>query len=364
MNALTTLPTEQQMYQAIVQRDVRLEGVFVVAVKTTGIFCRPGCKAKTPKRENVEFFATAAEALAAGYRACRRCRPLELAGSVPAWLANLFALINAEPNRRWTNADLDSLGLSPSRVRRWFQAHYQMTFHAYVRTQRIGLAVDQLQAGSDVTSAAYENGYESLSGFRESLKRWLGTVPTAARQIEPILVQRILTPLGPMLAAGGEKGLCLLEFADRKMLAKQFQRINKLFAQPILIGKHAVLSETDRQIQQYFSGERTQFDLPLRLAGTPFQTAVWNQLLAIPYGETHSYQQLANRLGKPTASRAVGRTNGDNRFAIIVPCHRVIRSDGHLCGYAGGLWRKKWLLNWERENLLPAQQRQLKLPTV
>ncbi|PQO28686.1 bifunctional transcriptional activator/DNA repair enzyme AdaA [Blastopirellula marina] len=350
------------MYQAIVRRDATMEGVFFVAVKTTGIFCRPGCKAKTPKRENVEFFATSAEAIAAGYRACRRCHPLELSGTVPAWLENLLSRIETEPNRRWTNADLTSLGLSPSRVRRWFQEHYQMTFHAYLRTQRLGLAVERLRSGSDVTSTALDSGFESLSGFRESLRKWVGETPTNAKQTEPILTARILTPLGPMLAAGGDSGLCLLEFADRKMLAKQFQRISKLFAQPILIGSHRVLDQTDQQVQQYFAGERTSFDLPLRIDGTPFQTAVWTQLRAIPYGQTNSYQQLAKRLGKPTASRAVGRTNGDNRFAIVIPCHRVVRSDGHLCGYAGGLWRKKWLLNWERQNSPSERQHRLPLP--
>lgn len=338
------------MYKAIVQRDARMEGVFFVAVKTTGIFCRPGCKAKTPKRENVEFFATSAEAQAAGYRACRRCHPLELSGATPVWLNDLFQRIKDDPNRRWTNGDLELLGLSPTRVRRWFQEQYQMTFHAYLRTQRIGLAVDRLRSGEDVTSTAFGSGFESLSGFRDSLRKWVGETPTSAKQTEPIFTTRILTPLGPMLAAGGDSGLCLLEFADRKMLAKQFQRISRLFQQPILVGSHEILNQTARQIQQYFQGERTSFTLTLRMDGTSFQTAVWQHLLAIPYGQTASYRQLAERLKNPTAARAVGRANGDNRFAIVVPCHRVVRSDGHLCGYAGGLWRKKWLLNWERQH--------------
>lgn len=349
MNATITLPDPKTMYQAIVDRNAEMEGLFVVAVKTTGIFCRPGCKAKTPKRENVEFFATGAEALAAGYRPCKRCRPQELSGSVPAWLTELVDALEADPSRRWTNADLEAMGLSPIRVRRWFQQHYRMTFHAYLRTRRIGLAVDMLQTGKDVTTTAFDSGYESLSGFRDSLRKWTGQSPTSIKQGEPILVTRILTPLGPMLAAGSDAGLCLLEFADRKMLPKQFERISKLFAQPILPGTHPVLSEAAEQIEQYFSGERTEFTLPLRLDGTPFQEQVWKLLEAIPYGQTSSYGQLAEQLGKPTASRAVGRTNGDNRLAIVVPCHRVVRSDGHLCGYAGGLWRKKWLLEHERK---------------
>ncbi|PQO38679.1 XRE family transcriptional regulator [Blastopirellula marina] len=349
MNATITLPDPNTMYQAIVDRDAEMEGLFVMAVKTTGIFCRPGCKAKTPKRENVEFFATADQALAAGYRPCKRCRPMELSGSVPAWLTQLVDALEADSSRRWTNADLEAMGLSPIRVRRWFQQHYRMTFHAYLRTRRIGLAVDMLQTGKDVTSTALDSGYESLSGFRDSLRKWTGQSPTSIKDGEPILVQRILTPLGPMLAAGSDAGLCLLEFADRKMLPKQFERVSKLFAQPILPGTHPVLSEAADQIEQYFQGTRTEFTLPLRLDGTSFQQQVWKLLEGIPFGQTSSYGELAERLGKPTASRAVGRTNGDNRLAIVVPCHRVVRSDGHLCGYAGGLWRKKWLLEHERK---------------
>ncbi|MBA2113033.1 bifunctional transcriptional activator/DNA repair enzyme AdaA [Bremerella alba] len=357
MNATITLPDFETMYQAIVDRDAAMEGLFVVAVKTTGIFCRPGCKAKTPKRENVEFFATADEASAGGYRPCKRCRPTEPAGSVPAWLTKLIEALEADPSRRWTNADLTTMGLSPIRVRRWFQMHYRMTFHAYLRTRRIGLAVDMLQTGQDVTSVAWDSGYESLSGFRDSLRKWTGQTPTSIKQGEPILVDRLLTPLGPMLAAGSDAGLCLLEFADRKMLPKQFERISKLFAQPILPGTHPVLTLAAEQIQQYFDGTRAEFTLPLRLDGTSFQETVWNNLLEIPYGQTSSYKQLAQQVGKPNASRAIGRTNGDNRLAIVVPCHRVVRSDGHLCGYAGGLWRKKWLLEHERK----AKQTQLPL---
>ena len=349
MNATATLPTPDQMYQAFAERDASLEGVFFMGVKTTGIFCRPGCRAKTPNRQNVEFFATSAEALAAGYRACKRCKPLELSGTVPAWLTELLAEVEREPARRWTNADLTQMGLSPSRVRRWFQQHYQMTFHAYLRARRIGLAVGQLHTGSNVTRTALDSGYESLSGFRDSLRRWIGKAPSDARNMEPILVERILTPLGPMLAAGGDSGLCLLEFADRKMLPKQFQRISKLYGPTILPGTHPVLSETARQIEQYFAASRESFDLPLRMDGTPFQSAVWRALLQIPFGQTRSYQELAQQLGKPSAARAVGRTNGDNRLAIVVPCHRVVRSDGHLCGYAGGLWRKKRLLQLEQK---------------
>ncbi|MBI1247803.1 methylated-DNA--[protein]-cysteine S-methyltransferase [bacterium] len=345
------------MYQAVVQRDASLEGVFFFAVRTTGIFCRPGCRAKTPRRENVEFFTSADHALSAGYRPCRRCRPTELAGSFPDWLRPLVLQTENQIDRRWTDADLKLLGLSPIRVRRWFQQHYGMTFHAYLRTRKISTAVDQLQEGSDVTSVALESGFQSLSGFRDCLRKWTGQTPSDAKGKSPIVVDRILTPLGPMLAAGCDAGLCLLEFADRKQLPRQFQRIRKQFGRPILPGSNEVLKEADRQIQQYFGGSRIEFDLPLRTDASPFQEAVWNELQKIPYGQTRSYGELAQTLGKPTASRAVGRSNGDNRLAIVIPCHRVVRGDGQLCGYAGGLWRKRWLLNRERKSQsLPASK--------
>ena len=345
------------MYQAVVQRDASLEGVFFFAVKTTGIFCRPGCRAKTPRRNNVEFFTSSDQALSAGYR---RCRPTELAGSFPAWLRPLVERTENQVDRRWTDADLKQLGLSPVRVRRWFQQHYGMTFHAYLRTHKINTAVGQLQEGSDVTSAALQSGFQSLSGFRDCLRKWTGQTPTAAKGKSPIVVDRVLTPLGPMLAAGNDTGLCLLEFADRKMLPRQFQRIGKQYGRAILPGSHEVLAETDRQIQQYFAGTRIEFDLPLCAEASPFQEAVWKELRQIPYGQTRSYRELAQTLGKPNASRAVGRSNGDNRLAIVIPCHRVVRSDGQLCGYAGGLWRKRWLLNHERQS--QENQRQLALP--
>ncbi len=348
MSTLQILPSTDQMYQAIVDRDAQWEGIFVIGVKTTGIFCRPGCKAKTPRRENIEFFPSAEAAQAAGYRPCLRCHPTQLSGQPPEWLAPLLAEVAADPRRRWANADLEAQGLSPTRVRRWFQQHYRMTFQAYVRTRRIGLAVSQLRAGDDVTTTALDSGFESLSGFRETLQTWLGQTPTAARQQEPIFVERILTPLGPMLAAANDKGLCLLEFADRKMLPQQFKRLARLYGSSILPGRHPVLEATADQLAQYFAATRQRFDVPLRCDGTPFQMEVWNLLQQIPYGQTRSYQQLAASLGRPGASRAVGRTNGDNRLAIVIPCHRVVRSDGHLCGYAGGLWRKRWLLTHEQ----------------
>jgi len=189
---------------------------------------------------------------------------------------------------------------------------------------------------------------DALSGFRDALKKWLGDTPPREARRPTIFVQRLLTPLGPMIAAAAAEGLCLLEFANPRRLARQFQRIDRQFQQPIAPGEHPLLEQTRREVEEYFAGTRSSFDVPLRLDGTGFQRQVWNALLTIRFGTTMSYRQLAHRIDRRGAQRAVGRANGDNRFAIIVPCHRVVRSDGTLCGYGGGLWRKKWLLEHER----------------
>jgi len=159
---------------------------------------------------------------------------------------------------------------------------------------------------------------------------------------------RILTPLGPMLAGVTDEGVCLLEFMDRRMLETQLRRLGKLLRAEFTPGSHEHLDALNRQVEEYFAGARREFSLPLVLSGTAFQEKVWKELLTIPYGATRSYEEQARRIGKPRAVRAVGRANGDNRIAIIVPCHRVVGKDGKLTGYGGGLWRKQYLLDLER----------------
>jgi AraC family transcriptional regulator of adaptative response/methylated-DNA-[protein]-cysteine methyltransferase len=342
------LPPIDEMQRAITTRDASYEGVFVTAVRTTGIFCRPICPARKPKPENVEFFRTVADALAAGYRACLRCRPLEARGAPPAWLRDLLAAIERDPERRWTDGDLRALELDPTRVRRWFQEQHQMTFHAYVRARRLGCALGRMRQGMDTTRAAFEHGYDSLSGFRDAFGKLFGESPARARRGGLVKVNRLLSPLGPMVAVAGDDGLCLLEFADRPMLETNLRRVQQRLGCAIAPGSHPLIAQIEREIGEYFAGTRSRFDVPLCLAGSPFQRAVWDELLAIPFGETTSYEALARKLGRPTARRAVGRANGDNRLAIVVPCHRVVGSDGALTGYGGGLWRKQWLIEHER----------------
>jgi AraC family transcriptional regulator of adaptative response/methylated-DNA-[protein]-cysteine methyltransferase len=168
------LPEEDEMFRAVLDRDRGYDGVFFVAVRTTGIFCRPTCPARKPRRENVEFFPTTRDAVLAGYRACRRCRPLEFRGEPPEWLADLLAAVEQDRLRRWRDGDLRARGLDPARVRRWFQREHGMTFHAYQRARRLGAALGQLRHGEDLTMVALDHGYESLSGFQDAFQTIFG----------------------------------------------------------------------------------------------------------------------------------------------------------------------------------------------
>lgn len=345
---LEILPSTDEMYAAVARRDASFEGIFFTAVRTTGVFCRPGCPAKIPARENVEFFSSARDAVFAGYRPCLRCRPLEPAGALPEWLRPLLEEIEAAPNGRIRDAELRRRGLEPERVRRWFVRHYGMTFQAYQRGARLSGALARLRQGEAVTDAAFDSGYDSLSGFNDAFQKLLGTSPGKTDGTEVLHARRLLTPLGPMLAVASERGLCLLEFSDRRMLEVQLKRIGKAFRRSITPSPNDALEQTEDELAGYFRGERRAFTIPLDLAGSEFQRTAWSALETIPYGETRSYADQARAIGRPSAVRAVARANGDNPVAIVVPCHRVVGSDGQLTGYGGGLWRKRYLLDLEQ----------------
>jgi AraC family transcriptional regulator, regulatory protein of adaptative response / methylated-DNA-[protein]-cysteine methyltransferase len=342
------LPSPATMYRALVKKDSSYEGVFWVGVRTTGVFCRPTCTAKKPLRQNVEFFPRVTDALTSGYRPCKRCRPLLARGDTPEWVASLLGEVDANPFEKISEAELRRRGIDPERARRWFQQHHGMTFQAYQRHRRLGSALTQLRQGDSVTSTAFATGYESLSGFREAVEKLLGSTPTAARGSTVLRARQLTTPLGPMLAIASDSALHLLEFTDRRMLATQLERVRKLFGAVITPGPSKVLTRTEHELAEYFAGTRREFTIPLALKGTPFQEQVWKGLLRIPYGETRSYEALAREIRHAGAQRAVGTANGSNRIAIIIPCHRVIRSDGTLSGYGGGVWRKQRLLDLEQ----------------
>jgi AraC family transcriptional regulator of adaptative response/methylated-DNA-[protein]-cysteine methyltransferase len=343
----TALPPRDELVRAYLESDTSFEGVFITAVKTTGIFCRPACPARKPKPDNVEFFRTTREALFAGYRPCKRCRPLEDRGQAPDWLAPLIEAVEADPARRWRSGDLRQLGLDPARVARWFKAHHAMTFQAYSRSRRLGAALGHIQQGASVSMAALDVRYDSLSAFNDAFRKLAGGSPMQLQDAEVVYVDRIETPLGMVVAGSTTEHLVLLEFADRPMLPTQFERIAKRLKSICVPGTSPVLYSLRIQLGEYFAGVRRDFDIPLRAPGTEFQMKVWDALRRIPAGVTRSYGDVARAIGQPTAVRAVARANGDNRIAILIPCHRVIGSDGSLTGYGGGLWRKQRLLDLE-----------------
>lgn len=346
-----TLPLPEEMFAAFEARDASYDGIFITAVTTTGIFCRPSCPARKPHRQNVEFFVTAGQALANGYRPCKRCRPMEPPGKTPEEIHSLMLELEADPSLRFKEGDLRDRGLDPATVRRWFKKHHNMTFQGYQRGRRMARALQQLAGGDGVAEAAFENGYDSVSGFQEAIRQITGRSAAASRDVPLVHLSRILTPIGPMLAGTTDSAVCLLEFTDRRMLPTQIERLEKRLGCAFVPGSTTVSKELDAEIEAYFEGELRAFSVPVAMHGTPFQERVWSALLDIPHGQVRSYAEQARAVGSPEAVRAVARANGDNRIAIIIPCHRVIGSDGSLTGYGGGLWRKKYLLNLERSGV-------------
>jgi AraC family transcriptional regulator of adaptative response/methylated-DNA-[protein]-cysteine methyltransferase len=348
------LPPFAEMYAALITKDAAWVGLFVACVRTTGIFCLPTCRAKKPRPENVTFVATAAEALRAGFRPCRVCRPTDPAGDEPAWMSELVARVEARPEERLTDASLAALGLDPSTVRRWFQKRHGVTFQGWQRAWRVGAALGELQRGAPTVEARLAGGFESPSGFREAFERLFGVPPSEAKGVTRLVARTLATPLGPMIAAASERGLALLEFTDRRGLEAQVEVLRRRFAGArgtravVVPGANEHLDRIEGELARYFAGSLRAFAVDVELPGTPFQTAVWAALRTIPFGTTWSYGDLARAIGKPSAVRAVGRANGENRVALVVPCHRVIGADGSPTGYAGGVWRKLRLLELER----------------
>lgn len=344
---MSTLPPPAEMERAYLARDASYNGLFFLGVRTTGVFCRPTCPARKPLPKNVEYFATASAAISAGYRPCKRCHPLAV-DDQPAWVTELLADVERDPSVRMTEGDLRQRGIDPATVRRYFLRHYGMTFQAFARSRRMSGALTLIRQGGDLDDAVFESGYESHSGFREAFVRTFGDPPGSYRSGDCVSLSWLRSPLGPLVAGATSEGICLLEFSDRRMLEAQFTTVRKLFRLPVTPGSNPHLEHLEQEIEAYFAGTLQSFEVPLVYPGTPFQEQVWRQLLTIPYGETRSYEDLAVAIDNPKAVRAVGRANGLNRIAILIPCHRVVNKDGQLGGYGGGLRRKQYLLDLER----------------
>ncbi|WP_224824960.1 bifunctional transcriptional activator/DNA repair enzyme AdaA [Cognatishimia sp. MH4019] len=347
---LFPLPSDDELYRALLERDPLYDGQAYVAVRSTGIFCRLTCPARKPKRENCQFFENIGACLEAGYRACKRCKPMGPQAKQDPVITRLMEALEAAPDRRWSEGDIVAMGIDPSTARRAFQRQFGMTFLKMARLERLRRGFEAMQGGGRVIDAQLEAGFDSQAGFANAFAKLLGQPPGALSRDPMMRAHWIDTPLGPMIAVADKRALHLLEFADRKALPSELKRLYK-DCKCLGIGRFGVHEQVEDELNAYFMGKTARFKVPLALRGNDFTRRVWEALLKIPAGETRSYGDLAKALGQPTATRAVARANGANQIALIVPCHRVIGADGSLTGYGGGLWRKQQLIEIERKYL-------------
>ncbi len=328
---------------AFMRRDRAWDGRVVGAVKTTGIYCKPSCPARRPKREHVEFFASRHEALAAGYRPCLRCRPDEVGRDREAVAEAVKLIEQAEEVPRLTEI-AEAVGYAPHHFQRIFKRDLGVSPAEYARGLRNRRTEAALKANGRVTDAVYDAGYSGPSSFYSDAKERLGMTPSAWRnggRGETIRWTHFDSPLGQMMIAATSKGICRLTFDDSE------QSLRRLFPNATIVEDAGGLRDLVEGALAAIDSPLAARDLPIDVAGTAFQEAVWRELRKIPAGETRSYAQIAAAIGQPKAVRAVGTANGDNHVAVLIPCHRVIRSDGTLGGYAGGLDRKRKLLDAE-----------------
>lgn len=345
---MITAKKRQEYYEALLEKNREYEGVFYVGVKTTGVFCRPTCSARKPKFENCEFFLTAQEALLASFRPCQRCQPLSHPDQVSNIVRKLIEAVENNPEKRWKDSDFAALSINAKTASRQFKKRFGMTFVAYARARRMGIAMKQIRQGEKVIDSQLAAGYESGSGFRDAFARIMGNAPAKIKNQKILNAAWIDTPLGPMLAIADEQALYLLEFVDRRGLEREIERLRKKINAAIVPGETAPIKSIESELKEYFAKKLIVFKTPLFLLGSPFQKKVWEALKKIPVGKTCSYTELAKMINQPTACRAVANANGANQIAIVIPCHRVINSNGEIGGYGGGIARKEWLLNLEK----------------
>lgn len=342
----------QELYQALIDKNKEYEGVFYVGVKTTGVFCGPTCPARKPKFENCEFFDTAEQALLAAFRPCKRCQPLSHPNQVSKLVQILVEAVEANPEKRWNDKDFRELSVDVSTARRQFKKRFGMTFVQYARARRIGLAMKQIRGGDAVIDAQLSSGYESSSGFRDAFSRIMGATPTKLGHRQILKASWLDTRLGPMIAIADENTLYLLEFVDRRGLEREVERLRQKTKSAIVPGHTQPISSIENELSQYFEGKLIEFKTPTHYIGSLFQQQVWEELKKIPAGETRSYLDIAVAIGKPSAFRAVAQANGANQLTIVIPCHRVINTNGDLGGYGGGIIRKNWLINHEKKGMI------------
>jgi len=347
--AAPVFSSDECRWQAVVDRDERADGAFFFAVRTTGVFCRPSCASRAPRRENVEFFPTTNAAVAAGYRACKRCQPTSLPREL-AIVERACKVLDADPQQRMTLAQLsDAVHVSPFHLQRLFSRIVGISPRQYQAAQRAGVLRDALQRGRDVTRATHDAGFGSPSRMYEAVPAELGMTPSAYKRKGAGLTVRYATattPLGTVLVAATDKGVCKIAFGDDANTL--IDQLAADFAQAGRVEDAARMEPFIAQIRAYLQGTRERFDLPLDIGATAFQRRVWDALRRIPYGQTRSYTDIAESLGTPGAVRAVANACASNPVALAIPCHRVVARSGAVSGYRWGVERKKALLARER----------------
>lgn len=345
-----TLSSEDTRWDAVKTRDASQDGYFVYAVASTGIYCRPSCPSRKPKQENVTYFNVPELAERAGYRACKRCLPKDHASPQVEKMRAVCRYIEAQSHESLT---LETLGevfdLSPSHLQRSFKRVVGVTPQAYLESCRLNTVKMALQEGDDISSATFEAGFGSSSRLYSKSAQHLGMTPKDYKtkgKGKCVTYTTTESPLGHLLIAATDKGICAIRLADtQESLEAELQQE---FSRAEVTRNDAELSAWVETILQHLAGKEPHLELPLDVRATAFQKQVWQALQAIPYGETRSYAQVAEAIGKPSAVRAVAGACAANPTALAVPCHRVVRSDGSLSGYRWGVARKKSLLEQEK----------------
>ena len=343
---------QDQRWQAVLARDASEDGKFVFAVSSTGVYCRPSCAAKRPRRENVTFFAKPDQAEKAGYRACLRCRPRAIGGhGATEMVKAICRYIEQHLDEPLTLARLGSeFRQSPFHLQRTFKSILGITPRAYADSCRMNQLKGNLRAGHSVTRSMYDAGYSSSSRLYERTASQLGMTPDKYRRgaiAAPIRYTFADSPLGRMLIAATEKGICAIQFADSDGELEQGLRHEFPFA--IRRRDDEAMRPWKEDLLRQMRGQRLNAALPLDIQATAFQRRVWSHLQTIPFGRTRSYAAVAKAIGQPTATRAVARACATNPVAVAIPCHRVVSKNGDSGGYRWGVARKKSLLELEAQ---------------
>ncbi|NQW11274.1 MAG: bifunctional DNA-binding transcriptional regulator/O6-methylguanine-DNA methyltransferase Ada [Alphaproteobacteria bacterium] len=347
----STFRDDDARYAAIAASDPAADGTFIVAVKTTGIYCRPVCPSRTPKRQNVEFFTLPEEARTAGYRACRRCHPDTAAPRDPrldAVRAACRVIEGAEDAAPSLEALGAAAGLGPHHLQRTFKAVMGVSPRQYWDARRLGRLKRNLKAGEDVTSALYGAGYGSSSRLYEKAKGQLGMTPASYGKggAGAVIAYAFAdTALGRVIVGATKSGICFVGLGDEE--AALIEELRHDFPEATLAADPTGLGTTVAEVTLTLEGREPHAELPLDIRGTAFQRQVWEALRAIPMGETRTYAELAAQIGRPKAIRAVGSACANNPVSLIVPCHRAVGTDGTLRGYRWGLERKRALIDTE-----------------